>query len=138
MNPERRAFQQGALFAGIHPMTPRFLPSGRHAPPTGLPNGTTNDNQPDEPTPQPATDGSHSGNSGCATNNDARTHDWRKLGNREFEDYFAESAEDVKREIVGSGGSKFDLYEDKCTGEIFVLRKGGVGEPQPTGYRFRK
>jgi hypothetical protein len=44
----------------------------------------------------------------------------------------------VKKEIVGSGGSKFDLHEDKCNGEIFVLRKGGIGEPQPTGYRFPK
>ena len=71
-----------------------------------------------------------------ATNTGERTYDWRKLGNREFENFFGESAEDVKKDIVGSGGSKFDLYEDKCTGEIFVLRKGGVGEPQPTGYRF--
>lgn len=73
-----------------------------------------------------------------ATEDGERTYDWRKLGNREFENFFGESAEDVKKDIVGSGGSKFDLYEDKCTGEIFVLRKGGVGEPQPTGYRFPK
>jgi hypothetical protein len=73
-----------------------------------------------------------------ATEDGERTYDWRKLGYREFENFFGESAEDVKKDIVGSGGSKFDLYEDKCTGEIFVLRKGGVGEPQPTGYRFPK
>jgi hypothetical protein len=73
-----------------------------------------------------------------ATEDGERTYDWRKLGNREFENFFGESAEDVKKDIVGSGGSKFDLYEDKCTGEIFVLRKSGVGEPQPTGYRFPK
>jgi hypothetical protein len=73
-----------------------------------------------------------------ATEDGERTYDLRKLGNREFENFLGENAEDVKKDIVGSGGSKFDLYEDKCTGEIFVLRKGGVGEPQPTGYRFPK
>jgi hypothetical protein len=73
-----------------------------------------------------------------ATNHGERAYDWRKLGAREFENFFGESAEAVKKEIVGSGGSKFDLYEDKCTGEIFVLRKGGIGEPQLTGYRFPK
>ena len=62
----------------------------------------------------------------CSTNTGERTDDWRKLGSREFENFFGESAKDVKKEIVGTGGSKFDLYEDKCTGEIFALRKGGV------------
>lgn len=70
-----------------------------------------------------------------ATNTGERTYDWRKLGDQEFENYFGVSAEEVKKEIVGRGGRKYDLYVDKCTGEIFVLRKGGTGEPQPTGYR---
>jgi Bacterial toxin 33 len=47
-----------------------------------------------------------------------------------------ESAEEIKRNVIGSkNGSKYDLYVDKKTGEVFVLRKGGKGEPQATGLR---
>ena len=42
-------------------------------------------------------------------------------------------AEEVKKEIVGKNGSKYDLYKNKKTGELYVFRKGGRGEGQPTG-----
>jgi filamentous hemagglutinin len=50
-----------------------------------------------------------------------------------------EKAEDIKRDVVGrKNGSKYDLYVDKETGEIFVLGKGGKGGPQPTGLKLPK
>jgi filamentous hemagglutinin len=39
--------------------------------------------------------------------------------------------------VVGNRGvSRYDLYYDKNTGDLYVLRKGGGGEPQPTGLRL--
>jgi RHS repeat-associated protein len=65
-------------------------------------------------------------------------YDWRQLNDGEFENEFGDSAEVVKKEIVGDPVSRFDLFVDKNTGRVFILRKGGTGEPQPTGYRFER
>jgi hypothetical protein len=59
-----------------------------------------------------------------------------KANPRYVEEVTGENPEDIKAEIVGKGGSRYDLYVDKNTGELYVLRKGGVGEPQPTGLRL--
>lgn len=47
-----------------------------------------------------------------------------------------ESPEAIKADIVGKRGSQYDLYVDKNTGDLYVLRKGGGGEPRPTGLRL--
>ena len=59
-----------------------------------------------------------------------------KANPKYVEEVTGESPEQIKREIVGSGGSRYDLYYDKNTGELYVVGKGGVGEPQPTGLRL--
>lgn len=45
-------------------------------------------------------------------------------------------AHEVKKETYGKSVeiSKYDLYVDKSTGQIYAMRKGGKGEPTPTGY----
>ncbi|MBJ6363973.1 RHS repeat-associated core domain-containing protein, partial [Paenibacillus sp. GCM10012307] len=45
-------------------------------------------------------------------------------------------AHEVKREVFGENAkiSHYDLYVDKASGQIYGMRKGGVGEPTPTGY----
>ncbi len=59
-----------------------------------------------------------------------------KANARYVEKVTGENPELIKREIVGNRGSLYDLYEDKNTGDLYVLRKGGGGEPQPTGLRL--
>jgi Bacterial toxin 33 len=59
-----------------------------------------------------------------------------KANPKYVEEVTGENPEDIKAEIVGKGGSRYDLYYDKNTGELYVLRKGGGGEPQPTGLRL--
>ena len=57
-----------------------------------------------------------------------------KGDDRYIEGQTGETAHEIKNGVVGpKNGSKYDLYIDKKTGEIFVLGKGGKGEPQPTG-----
>jgi hypothetical protein len=58
---------------------------------------------------------------------------WKKMSDGRFEQLFGESAGAVKKEIVGKHGSKFNLFEDTNTGDVYVLSgKTRVGEPQPT------
>ena len=59
-----------------------------------------------------------------------------KANAKYVEEVTGENPEDIKAEIVGKGGSRYDLYYDKNTGDLYVLRKGGGGEPQPTGLRL--
>ena len=40
---------------------------------------------------------------------------------------------EIKEGIVGKHISKYDIYRDKDTGELWIYRKGGVGEGIPTG-----
>ncbi|RXZ79054.1 hypothetical protein EBB07_24700 [Paenibacillaceae bacterium] len=44
------------------------------------------------------------------------------------------NAHEIKDDLLGGSISKGDLYVDKNTGQVFVMRKGGTGEPIPTGY----
>ena len=47
-------------------------------------------------------------------------------------------AHELKEEIVGKTNiSKYDIYVDKDTGMLWIYRKGGKGEPEPT-YEYIK
>lgn len=41
----------------------------------------------------------------------------------------------LKRDIVGKKAkiAEYDLYKHTKTGEVLIFKKGGVGEPIPTG-----
>jgi len=46
--------------------------------------------------------------------------------------------EEIKADIVGKNNiSKYDLYENKNTGGVYVFKKGGSGEGQPTGIKIK-
>ena len=47
-----------------------------------------------------------------------------------------QDAEQIKKEIVGAGGSKYDLFKTG-SGDIVVKLKSGAGEAQPTGLNIR-
>ena len=59
-----------------------------------------------------------------------------KVNAKYVEKVTGENPEAIKADIVGKRGSQYDLYVDKNTGDLYVLRKGGGGEPQPTGLRL--
>ena len=60
-----------------------------------------------------------------------------KANPKYIEEVTGETPEDIKADVVGNRGvSRYDLYYDKNTGDLYVLRKGGGGEPQPTGLRL--
>ncbi|MBC2259866.1 hypothetical protein HCB51_16520 [Listeria booriae] len=43
-------------------------------------------------------------------------------------------AHEIKEGIMGKkNGSKYDIYVDNDTGQLWVFRKGGIGEGTPTG-----
>lgn len=46
----------------------------------------------------------------------------------------------IKQDVLGKKaiGAHFDIYLDKNTQELFVFRKGGIGEGMPTGIIIKK
>jgi RHS repeat-associated protein len=49
-----------------------------------------------------------------------------------------EDAEQIKKDIVGTHGSRYDLFKDTKSGEIVVKAKDGSGEAQPTGLNIKE
>ena len=58
----------------------------------------------------------------------------KHLNNREID------AHKLKRQVLGQRAriSRFDLYQDKATGKVYIVRKGGGGTPIDTGVNIRK
>ncbi|WP_084781654.1 polymorphic toxin type 33 domain-containing protein [Paenibacillus sp. D9] len=42
-------------------------------------------------------------------------------------------AHQIKKDVVGGSISKYDIYVDKDTGQLWLYAKGGKGEGIPTG-----
>lgn len=65
--------------------------------------------------------------------------DLKKLSPSEIKKLKAagEDAERIKKEIIGAGGSKYDLFKTSA-GDIVVKLKSGAGKAQPTGLNIKK
>jgi RHS repeat-associated protein len=48
-----------------------------------------------------------------------------------------EDAEQIKKDIVGAHGSRYDLFKDTNSGDIVIKAKDGSGEAQPTGLNIK-
>ena len=56
-----------------------------------------------------------------------------KIPDGQFEEWTGLNAEAEKKDVVGKRGSRFDFYYEKGKPEIFLMRKGGRGQPIETG-----